>query len=85
VGGVTGMVAPELLTHPTTLMMGARAMDSPALQKLAIPGATGAVLGLTHVDDDDQPTTSENEVVVPADPDRGVGEVQLPVLKLPKK
>jgi hypothetical protein len=45
-GGGLGLVAPEIATSPTTLMMGARALDSSLIPKYAIPAATGLGLQL---------------------------------------
>lgn len=41
IGGLTGLVAPEILTSPTTLMLGARGAYSPAVSKYLIPSAIG--------------------------------------------
>jgi hypothetical protein len=43
-GAGLGLFAPELLTSPKTLMMGARGMASPVTQKALLPFATGAAL-----------------------------------------
>lgn len=43
IGGIGGLVAPEILTSPTTLMRGARLLDSSILQR-GMPAMTG--LGL---------------------------------------
>lgn len=45
IGGLTGLVAPEILSNPTTLMGAARMMYSPATGKL-IPAAAGLGLQL---------------------------------------
>jgi len=50
IGGLTGLVAPEILSNPTTLMSGARMMYSPALGKL-IPAAAGLGLQLGNKQD----------------------------------
>lgn len=47
IGGLTGLVAPEILSNPTTLMTGARMMYSPATRKL-IPAIAGLGLQLDH-------------------------------------
>ncbi len=44
IGAGLGLFAPELLTSPKTLMMGARGMASPITQKALTPLATGAAL-----------------------------------------
>ena len=41
VGGLAGLVAPEIVTNPTTLMMLGRGMNSPLLSKYAFPGLVG--------------------------------------------
>jgi len=43
-GGLAGLAGPELLSNPSTLMMGARALNSEGLRKIAIPATVGAVL-----------------------------------------
>lgn len=45
IGGLTGLVAPEILSNPTTLMTGARAIYSPITGKL-LPAAAGLGLQL---------------------------------------
>jgi hypothetical protein len=47
-GGGLGLIAPEVMTSPTTLMIGARAMDSPALRRLAMPALQGLGLQLNR-------------------------------------
>lgn len=46
IGGGLGLIAPEILTSPTTLMRGARALNSPYLRNLVAPATTGAALQL---------------------------------------
>lgn len=43
-GAGLGLVAPEILTSPTTLMVGARGMASPVVQRGILPLARGAAL-----------------------------------------
>lgn len=43
-GGIAGFAAPELLTHPTTLLRIARTANSPAMRRLFIPAAEGSAL-----------------------------------------
>lgn len=46
IGGGLGLIAPEIATSPTTLMMGARALNSGVIPRYAIPAATGLGLQL---------------------------------------
>lgn len=43
-GAAAGLVVPEMLSNPTTLMMEARAANSPALRNVALPAAKGSLL-----------------------------------------
>lgn len=53
-GAVAGLIGPELLSNPTTLMMEARALNSPAIGKIAIPAAVGAGAQVFRPDPDDE-------------------------------
>jgi hypothetical protein len=46
VGGAAGLVLPEILSSPTTLMMGARGLASPVVQRGLLPAAGGAAASL---------------------------------------
>lgn len=53
-GGIAGLVAPEVLASPTTMMVGARMMNSPALGRYVIPAANGLGLNLLRKKEDEQ-------------------------------
>lgn len=50
-GAAGGLLGQEVLTNPTTLMVGARTFASPALGRYVLPGLTGTGLQLTRKDD----------------------------------
>ena len=50
-GGLTGLIAPELVTNPTTMMMAARAFNSPLTSRYILPGVSGAALQLARKKD----------------------------------
>jgi len=51
-GAVAGVALPEILSSPTTQMAAARAMNSPAIEKLVMPAAEGAGMQATREPDD---------------------------------
>lgn len=51
VGGATGLVAPELLTNPTTMMLAARGVNSPLVSRYVVPGMRGLIAQPTRKKD----------------------------------
>lgn len=84
-GGVAGLIAPEIFSSPTTLMMAARAADSPALAHI-VPAVSAAVPSVIRAA---TPTPSpfstpdmtyQDQEVFPADPATGVKALRWPTL-----